>query len=69
VPLGVQCVSGSLSLPVTYAGPQKQYPGMDQINVRLPASLAGSGTVSVTCEDLEKTGVLGHSNTVQIAVH
>ena len=32
---------------VHYAGPQSQYPGLDQINVRLPASLAGSGSVDV----------------------
>lgn len=34
-------------LEVQYAGPQSQYPGLDQINVRLPASLAGSGSVDV----------------------
>jgi len=30
-------------LSVTYAGPQAQFPGLDQVNVLLPASLAGSG--------------------------
>jgi hypothetical protein len=49
VPIGMQCFSDSLSLPVTYAGPQKQTPGLDQINLKLPASLAGTGTVSITC--------------------
>jgi uncharacterized protein (TIGR03437 family) len=32
---------------VTYAGAQPQYPGLDQVNVLLSPSLAGSGTVPV----------------------
>jgi uncharacterized protein (TIGR03437 family) len=35
------------SVPVLYAGPQPTYPGLDQINVALPASLAGAGEVQV----------------------
>jgi uncharacterized protein (TIGR03437 family) len=35
------------SLPVTYAGPQPSFPGLDQVNVLLPASLAGSGCSNV----------------------
>lgn len=79
VPMGVQCIGGSLSLPVAYAGPQKQIPGVDQINLQLPASLAGSGTVSITCYDPTQATAtttgntsipLGPpSNTVKIAVH
>jgi uncharacterized protein (TIGR03437 family) len=30
-------------LSVTYAGPQSQFPGLDQVNVLLPSSLAGNG--------------------------
>ena len=33
---------GNVETPVEYAGPQQQYPGVDQLNVRLPRSLAGS---------------------------
>jgi uncharacterized protein (TIGR03437 family) len=45
---GVTCTIGNnFILPVTYAGPQSQYPGMDQIVVPLPASLQGVGTVRV----------------------
>jgi uncharacterized protein (TIGR03437 family) len=29
-----------------YAGPQSQYPGLDQVDVQLPASLAGRGAVT-----------------------
>jgi uncharacterized protein (TIGR03437 family) len=32
---------------VVYSGPQSQYPGVDQVNLLLPASLAGKGKVSV----------------------
>jgi len=42
----VTCTVGALSLPVTYAGPQSQYPGMDQVVVPLPASLQGIGAVN-----------------------
>jgi uncharacterized protein (TIGR03437 family) len=30
-------------LSVTYAGPQEQFPGLDQVNILLPSSLAGNG--------------------------
>jgi uncharacterized protein (TIGR03437 family) len=30
-----------------YAGPQSQYPGLDQVNTRLPAELKGAGSVRV----------------------
>jgi endoglucanase len=38
---------GGVDASVTYAGPQGQYPGLDQVNVPLSRSLAGSGQVSV----------------------
>ena len=39
---------GSADVPVLYAGPQGQYPGLDQINTaELPRSLAGAGQVNV----------------------
>ncbi len=37
---------GGVAAQVEYAGPQSQYVGLDQINVRLPRSLAGRGQVS-----------------------
>jgi uncharacterized protein (TIGR03437 family) len=33
-------------LPAPYAGPQTQYPGLDQVDVLLPASLKGAGKVN-----------------------
>jgi len=39
---------GGVQLTAAYAGAQGVYSGEDQINVQLPASLAGSGVVNVT---------------------
>jgi len=39
---------GSHKLPATYAGAAPNYAGEDQVDVLLPASLAGSGTVNVS---------------------
>ncbi len=36
-----------VSLPALYAGPQPSFAGLDQINVRLPAQLSGSGVANV----------------------
>ena len=54
---------GKLSVPAAYAGPQGDA-GLDQVNVQLPASLAGSGdtTVSVTVDGMV-------SNTAHITIH
>jgi uncharacterized protein (TIGR03437 family) len=39
---------GSQTLAAAYAGAAPNYAGEDQVNVLLPASLAGSGTVNVS---------------------
>ncbi len=51
-----------VNAPVLYAG-NGGYPGIDQINVLLPASLAGSGTVAL---QLTASGIA--ANAVQIAI-
>ena len=38
---------GTTNVPVTYSGAQGGYEGLDQVNVQLPSSLAGSGDVVV----------------------
>jgi uncharacterized protein (TIGR03437 family) len=43
----VQCFVGGQSVPVLYAGPVAADPGLDQIDVSIPKSLAGSGDVRV----------------------
>jgi len=54
---------GNQTLPVIFAGPQGQYDALDQLNVQLPSSLAGAGTVNVV---VTVDGVA--ANTVQIQV-
>jgi uncharacterized protein (TIGR03437 family) len=41
------------SVPVEYAGPQGQFAGLDQVNVQLPHSLAGSGEVTLVLSVLD----------------
>jgi uncharacterized protein (TIGR03437 family) len=55
-------ISGA-PVDVLYAGSQLQYPGLDQINVPLPAALAGSGEVDVSVTVDGRT-----ANTVRIAI-
>lgn len=60
---GVTCTVGGVLVPVQFAGAQMQYPGLDQVNVALPAGLAGAGAVNV------EVIVEGQaSNTVQIEI-
>jgi uncharacterized protein (TIGR03437 family) len=54
---------GSTAVNATYAGPQGQFPGLDQVNVGLPLSLRGAGDVQVT---VTVNGVT--SNAVKIRV-
>jgi uncharacterized protein (TIGR03437 family) len=53
---------GGIPATVTYAGPQGQYPGLDQVNVLLPSGLQGKGEVEV---QLLVDG--GPANTVRVA--
>ena len=43
----VSVTVGTTNVDVSYAGAQGTYQGEDQVNVALPASLAGSGDVAV----------------------
>ncbi|MFI5382182.1 MAG: carboxypeptidase regulatory-like domain-containing protein, partial [Tepidisphaerales bacterium] len=45
--VGVRISIGGIDVPVLSAGPQAQCPGLDQVNVELPAALAGRGEVPV----------------------
>jgi polyvinyl alcohol dehydrogenase (cytochrome) len=58
----LRCTVGGVSAPVLYAGPQNTFAGLDQVNVQLPAELAGRGEVEVT---LWVNGQL--SNTVTVS--
>jgi uncharacterized protein (TIGR03437 family) len=46
-PGGVKVTIGGMNSPVAYAGPQGAFAGLDQVNVPLPRSLAGRGSVDV----------------------
>lgn len=52
-----------LDVPLEYAGPQGSYPGLDQVNLRLPRLLANFGTVDVVVWAGEE-----RSNTVRIQI-
>jgi uncharacterized protein (TIGR03437 family) len=43
----VRVTIGGVEAPVEYAGPQPPFAGQDQLNVRLPRSLAGRGLVTL----------------------
>jgi uncharacterized protein (TIGR03437 family) len=45
--LQVNCLVHGVTVPVLYAGPQVQYEGLDQVNISLPAELAGRGESDV----------------------
>ena len=59
----VQATVQGVSVPVTYAGPQPQIPGLDQVNLMLPSSLAGQGLSSVV---LSIDGLV--ANTVYVTI-
>ena len=44
----VSVTIGNTPIQPTYAGPQLQYPGLDQVNVLLPLNLRGAGLANVT---------------------
>ena len=62
-PADVRVTIGGAVAQVTYAGAQATYPGLDQVNVIVPATLRGRGVVQVV---LEQSGV--RANIVDIAV-
>jgi uncharacterized protein (TIGR03437 family) len=62
-PSNVIVTVNGTNAPVAYVGSQGLFTGLDQINVLLPASLTGSGTVTV---QLSANGVA--ANAVQIVI-
>jgi len=47
-----------IQLPVEYAGPQRYLPGLDQIILRIPTTLAGSGRILITIDGAPDSAVL-----------
>jgi len=62
-PSTVKVTVNGVNAPVTYAGPQGAYPGVDQVNILLPSSLAGKGNVNI---QLTAGGVA--ANPVQVTI-
>ena len=74
-PQGLTVMAGSQPLQVFYAGPSAQYVGLDQINVWMPSSLAGSGMVNLSVTltgtipgDFYNCGFVVTSNVVTIDI-
>jgi uncharacterized protein (TIGR03437 family) len=61
--LNVSCTIGGVPAPVSYAGPQNGFEGLDQVNVQIPRGLAGSGQVALTLSVDRQL-----SNTVAISI-
>ncbi len=57
----VWCLIGGTPVPVVYAGPQPTYAGLDQVNVEVPAAMAGKGLTGV---QVVVDGIL--SNTLEV---
>jgi uncharacterized protein (TIGR03437 family) len=57
----VACTMNGQSVPVLFAGPQAAYPGLDQVNLEIPATLRG--LISVSCST-----PAGNSNAVTVTV-
>jgi uncharacterized protein (TIGR03437 family) len=60
---GVTATIGGVAGQVLYAGPQSQYAGLDQVNVIIPRTVAGSGEVDLALEVDGKP-----ANTVRISI-
>lgn len=56
----VTVTAGGTNLPLSYAGSQPQFPGLDQVNVLLPPSLAGSGDVAIQITADGRAANAGH---------
>ncbi|HEX5226310.1 MAG TPA: hypothetical protein VFW44_01310 [Bryobacteraceae bacterium] len=62
-PTTVHVTIGGTEATLLYAGPQGEFPGVDQVNVVIPQSLAGAGSVPI---ELSTRGLT--SNTVHVTL-
>ncbi|HEX5230456.1 MAG TPA: FG-GAP-like repeat-containing protein, partial [Bryobacteraceae bacterium] len=62
---GVTVMLGGDEAPVAYAGPQGQYPGLDQVNVQIPQSFGVQGKVTITLS-IGSIGPPAASNSVEV---
>jgi uncharacterized protein (TIGR03437 family) len=59
----VQVQIGGMTVPALYAGAQPTLAGLDQVNVKLPAALAGAGEVDVR---ISAGGITSNTVTIRI---
>jgi uncharacterized protein (TIGR03437 family) len=65
----VSVTMDGISVPVSYAGPQGGFPGLDQVNVLLPRSLAGRGDVALVLTARGTPSATGLvANTVRVTI-
>jgi len=62
------CTVGDVNVTITYAGPEIVIPGLDQVNLWLPASLAGAGVQPVNCSFATAQQFFGVSNGVNVTI-
>jgi len=62
------CMVGNTAVTATYAGPEIQIAGLDQVNLLLPTSLAGAGTQTAYCEFQTAQQAFGVSNFVNVTI-
>jgi uncharacterized protein (TIGR03437 family) len=62
------CTIAGQTLPLSYAGPEIQIAGLDQVNMLLPQSLAGKGATSVVCTFETAGQVSGITNAVNLTI-
>lgn len=60
---GSACDTGT----VTYSGPQRQFPGLDQLNLQLPKTLP-SGTLNITCQFYPATDGVGENPSASFTI-
>jgi uncharacterized protein (TIGR03437 family) len=62
------CMVGDTAVMISYAGPEIQIAGLDQVNLFLPNSLAGTGLQPVSCLFQTAQQVYGVSNVVDVTI-
>jgi uncharacterized protein (TIGR03437 family) len=60
---GIVAFLNGMEVPLAFAA-QGQYPGLDQVNLQIPRSFAGAGTVNIEVDTTGPGGALIVGNTV-----
>ncbi len=63
-----ECMVGDVYVTITYAGPEIQMAGLDQLNLLLPNTLASAGVQPVNCVFEGSQEGIGSTNTVNVTI-